>query len=142
MVGAPAEDTISIFQLITHGVPARYPNLKIINSHLGGALPMLLQRADNQYAWEYPDTPELPSAAARRMWYDTVGHGHVPALRCAIESFGADRLVLGTDFPYEAGDIFVRAIDYITASGIPAGEAKAIMEGNPMALLGIQGGVR
>jgi hypothetical protein len=36
----------------------------------------------------------------------------------------------------------VHAIDYITASGIPAGEAKAIMEGNPMALLGIQGGVR
>jgi hypothetical protein len=32
----------------------------------------------------------------------------------AIDSFGADRLVLGTDFPYEAGDIFVRAIDYIT----------------------------
>jgi hypothetical protein len=47
------------------------------------------------------------------MWYDSVGHGHVPALRCAIESFGADRLVLGTDFPYEAGDVFVWAIDYI-----------------------------
>jgi putative redox protein len=40
---------------------------------------------------------------ARRMWYDTVGHGHVPALRCAIDSLGADRLVLGTDFPYEQG---------------------------------------
>jgi 6-methylsalicylate decarboxylase len=44
MVGAPVEDTISIMQLITHGIPARYPNIKIINSHLGGALPMLLQR--------------------------------------------------------------------------------------------------
>jgi hypothetical protein len=44
-------------------------------------------------------TPELPSVAARRMWYDTVGHGHAPALRCAVESFGADRLLLGTDFP-------------------------------------------
>jgi 6-methylsalicylate decarboxylase len=40
------------------------PRIKIINSHLGGALPMPLQRADDQYAWEYPDTPELPSAAA------------------------------------------------------------------------------
>ena len=48
MVGAPVEDTISIMQLITHGIPARYPNIKIINSHLGGALPMLLQRADDQ----------------------------------------------------------------------------------------------
>jgi 6-methylsalicylate decarboxylase len=48
MVGAPAEDTISVMQLITHGIPARYPDIKIINSHLGGALPMLLQRADDQ----------------------------------------------------------------------------------------------
>ena len=113
MVGAPVEDTISIMQLITHGIPARYPDIKIINSHLGGALPMLLQRADDQYRWEAPDTPERPSVAARRMWYDTVGHGHVPALRCAIDSFGADRLLLGTDFPYENGDTFVRAVDYI-----------------------------
>ena len=68
MVGAPVEDTISIMQLITHGIPARYPDIKIINSHLGGALPMLLQRADDQYSWEAPDTPEPPSVAARRMW--------------------------------------------------------------------------
>jgi aminocarboxymuconate-semialdehyde decarboxylase len=67
MVGAPVEDTISVMQLITRGIPSRYPNIKIINSHLGSALPMLLQRADNQYQWEYPDTPELPSVAARRM---------------------------------------------------------------------------
>jgi 6-methylsalicylate decarboxylase len=137
MVGAPVEDTISTMQLITRGIPSRYPDVKIINSHLGGALPMLLQRADNQYAWEYPDTPELPSVAARRMWYDTVGHGHVPALRCAVESFGADRLLLGTDFPYEAGDIFVRAVDYIRASGIPADQAEAILERNAMELLGV-----
>ena len=43
MVGAPVEDTISVMHLIAHGIPARYPNIKIINSHLGGALPMLLQ---------------------------------------------------------------------------------------------------
>ncbi len=140
MVGAPLEDTISTMQLITRGIPSRYPKIKIINSHLGGALPMLLQRADDQYAWEYPPTPEAPSVAARRMWYDTVGHGHVPALRCAVESFGADRLVLGTDFPYEAGDVFVRAIDYISASGIPADQAEAILERNAMDLLGVGSG--
>jgi 6-methylsalicylate decarboxylase len=122
-------------QLITHGIPSRFPNIKIINSHLGGALPMLLQRADNQYQWEAPNTPERPSEAARRMWYDTVGHGHAPALRCAVESFGADRLVLGTDFPYEAGDIFVRAVDYIRDSGLNEDDAQAILERNAMALL-------
>jgi 6-methylsalicylate decarboxylase len=137
MVGAPVEDTISIMQLITHGIPARYSNLKIINSHLGGALPMLLQRADDQYRWEAPDTPEPPSVAARRMWYDTVGHGHVPALRCAIDSFGADRLLLGTDFPYENGGTFVRAVEYINDPQIDTNAARAILDHNASALLGI-----
>ena len=136
MVGVPVEDTISVMHLITHGIPARYPNIKIINSHLGGALPMLLQRADDQYGWEAPDTPELPSVAARRMWYDTVGHGHVPALRCAIDSLGADRLLLGTDFPYENGDVFVRAVDYIKDPQIDASAARAILDQNASALLG------
>ncbi len=138
MVGAPVEDTISIMHLITHGIPTRYPNIKIINSHLGGALPMLLQRADDQYRWEAPETPEPPSVAARRMWYDTVGHGHVPALRCAIDSFGADRLVLGTDFPYENGDTFLRAVDYINDPRIGANAAWGILERNASALLGIR----
>ena len=137
MVGAPLEDTISVMQLITHGIPARYPNITIINSHLGGALPMLLQRADDQYRWEAPDTPEPPSVAARRMWYDTVGHGYAPALRCAIDSFGADRLVLGTDFPYETGDIFVRAVDYVNDPQIGTTAARAILDHNASALLGL-----
>jgi hypothetical protein len=72
------------------------------------------------------------------MWYDTVGHGHIPALRCAAESFGADRLLLGTDFPYEAGDVFVRAVDYISASGLPADQAEAILERSAMELLRIE----
>ena len=124
-------------QLITNGIPTRYPNIKIINSHLGGALPMLLQRADDQYHWEAPDTPEPPSVSSRRMWYDSVGHGHVPALRCAIDSFGADRLLLGTDFPYENGDIFVRAVDYVSDPQIGASAARAILDQNARALLGI-----
>jgi len=137
MVGAPVEDTISIMQLITHGIPARYPHIKIINSHLGGALPMLLGRADDQYRWEAPDTPEPPSLSARRMWYDTVGHGHVPALRCAIDSLGADRLLLGTDFPYENGDVFVRAVDYINDPQIDPSAGRNILNQNASALLGI-----
>jgi 6-methylsalicylate decarboxylase len=137
MVGAPVEDTISIMHLITHGIPARYPDIKIINSHLGGALPMLLQRADDQYRWEAPETPEPPSVAARRMWYDTVGHGHVPALRCAIDSFGAGRLLFGTDFPYENGDTFVRAVSYVNDPQIDTSAARAILDQNASALLGV-----
>ena len=77
------------------------------------------------------------SVAACRMWYDTVGHGHVPALKCAIDSFGADRLLLGTDFPYENGDTFLRVIDYINDPQIGADAARAILDQNASALPGI-----
>ncbi|MGN2638773.1 amidohydrolase family protein [Nocardia takedensis] len=137
MAGAPIEDTISVVQLITHAIPTRYPNLRIINSHLGGALPMLLQRLDNQYRWEAPRTPEPPSTTARRMWYDTVGHGHIPALRAAIDSLGSDRLLLGTDFPYENGEIFLRAIDHINDPAIDPAAAAMILDTNAAALLGL-----
>lgn len=133
MVGAPFEDTIAAMQLITSGHLQSYPGVKIICSHLGGALPMITRRADDHIAFEAPDTPEPPSQAVHRLWFDSVSHCHEPALRCAIESFGADRILLGTDFPYENGDTFVRAVEYITDVADP-GEAHAILDANAMAL--------
>ena len=68
MVGAPFEDTIAAMQLITSGHLQRYPAVKIICSHLGGALPMIPLRADDHVAWETPDIPQPPSQAAHRLW--------------------------------------------------------------------------
>jgi len=136
-IGAPVEDTISMLHLITHGIPSRHPRMKMLNSHLGGALPMLLQRMDDQLGWEAPETPETPSLAARRMWYDTVGHGHPPALRCAADSLGADRLVLGTDFPYQTGAAYERAVSYVTSSGLAPGDADRVLCANARTLLGL-----
>ena len=137
MIGAPIEDTISVLHLIERGIPMRFPKLKIINSHLGGALPMVYQRLDNQYTWENPTIPERPTISAKRMWYDTVGHGHIPAIRAAVETLGADRLVLGTDFPYESGPLFQRAISYIEQAGLKQQDALRILDHNAANLLNI-----
>ncbi len=134
-IGAPIEDTVAIMHLIVAGIPSRYPDMKIIASHLGGALPMLLPRTDHQVPWEAPGTPELPSVAAHRMWFDTVGHGHAPALRAAVDTFGADRLVLGTDFPYQANEEYQAAIDYISRE-LDAGQAAEILDTNAAVLFG------
>lgn len=75
--------------------------------------------------------------AARRLWYDTVAHCHGPALVAAADSFGAERLVLGTDFPYGDGEVFVRAVSYISGSGLPPRDAAAILDTNATALLGL-----
>ena len=135
-IGAPIEDTVAATHLIGRGVPSRYPHLRIVIAHLGGALPMLLQRLDNQLPRAFPDLPEAPSVAARRMWYDTVAHGHLPALIAARDTFGADRLVLGTDFPYVRGAHYRASVDDIGRAGLDDGEVAAIVDRNGAVLVG------
>ncbi|MER6199431.1 amidohydrolase family protein [Streptomyces sp. NPDC001586] len=137
MVGAPVEDTVAIMHLILAGIPVRHPRMRILASHLGGALPLLPRRLDDHLAFESPGTPELPSVAVGRLWYDTVSHVHGPALVAAASTFGADRLVLGTDFPYEDGEVFLRAVDYIAESGLTREEATMILDTNAADLLGL-----
>ncbi|MFJ6482494.1 MULTISPECIES: amidohydrolase family protein [unclassified Streptomyces] len=139
MVGAPVEDTVAIMHLILAGLPARYPRMRILASHLGGALPLLPRRLDDHLAFESPRTPELPSVAVDRLWYDTVSHVHGPALVAAAASFGAGRLVLGTDFPYEDDEVFVRSVNYVSESGLTQEEATAILDTNAADLLGLSG---
>ncbi|WP_405421738.1 amidohydrolase family protein [Streptomyces erythrochromogenes] len=139
MVGAPVEDTVAIMHLVFAGIPARHPRLRILASHLGGALPLLPRRLDDHVEFEAPGTPELPSVAVGRLWYDTVSHVHGPALVAAAATFGADRLVLGTDFPYEDGEVFVKAVDYVSESGLTPQEATMILDTNAADLLGLSG---
>ncbi len=133
-LGAPVEDVIAATQLIMSSIPVRYPRMKILNPHLGGALPMLMQRLDNQYKRSVPDLPELPSVQARRMWYDTVSHYYPPALRCANEALGADKLVVGTDFPYLTGESYKRSVTYITESSLSESDVHRILETSGEAL--------
>jgi aminocarboxymuconate-semialdehyde decarboxylase len=131
------EDLVATTHLILKGLPRRYPHLRILIPHLGGGLPMLLQRLD-AYRWAMAEAPEPPSITARRLWYDTVGHGNVAALRCAHETLGADRLVLGTDFPYQTGEQYRRAVTYVQDAGLPERDVQQVLDRNASALLGLR----
>ena len=136
-IGAPIEDTVAAMHFILNGIPQRFPEMKIIVPHLGGLLPMTLERLDQTVAWEAPNTPEPPSRAALRMWYDTVGHDQVPALQAAAATFGAERLLFGTDFPFQPGELFQTTVDYIRRAGLPEEEVNAILDRNAAALFGL-----
>ena len=142
MVGAPFEDTIAALRLVLSGFTARFPSVRVIVPHLGGTLPFLLQRLDDSAERQRVGAPgEIPiegepSAYVRRLWFDTV-NSHPAALRCACESFGADRLMLGTDFPYLAGPKFKRCVTYIEDTGLSAHDTAAILGGNATSLLGL-----
>jgi len=133
-IGATIEDTVVVAHLIARGIPSRYPRVRIIVPHLGGEMSMLLQRLDNQRGMFLPAAAERPSLTAKRFWYDTVSHGYVPALRCACDALGTDRIVLGSDYPYEVGDVYQRCVDYIGQAGLSLEQVEAIQDRNAQAL--------
>jgi 6-methylsalicylate decarboxylase len=136
LIGATLEATIAVTHLIARGIPSRFPRLRIVNVQLGGALPMLVGRLDNQFPRAVPDAPEPPSIAARRMWYDTVVHAHGPALVAAAASLGVERLVLGSDYPYVRGDRYREAIEFVGSAGLTPEQAGAILDANAARLIG------
>ena len=133
-IGATIEDTVVVAHLIAKAIPSRYPRVRIIVPHLGGEISMLLQRLDNQTGMFLPAGSERPSVTARRFWYDTVSHGYVPALRCACDALGAERILLGSDYPYEVGDVYQRCVDYIAEAGLSPEQVEAIRDRNAQAL--------
>lgn len=133
-IGATIEDTMLVAHLIANGIPSRYPRVRIIVPHLGGEISMLLQRLDNQAGMFLPKGAEKPSITAKRFWYDTVSHAYVPALRCACDAFGTDRMVLGSDYPYEVGDIYQRCVDYVADVGLSAEQVESIRDRNAQSL--------
>jgi 6-methylsalicylate decarboxylase len=137
-VGASLEDAVIVLHLIARRVPHRYPDITYVVPHLGGIIPMQLQRLDNQAPRQYPDLPERPSVTARRFYYDTVGHGSQAALLCAWKAFGAGNLVAGSDYPVlMAFETYRQTFHYIRESGLPAEDVEQILDHNSQRVLGL-----
>jgi predicted TIM-barrel fold metal-dependent hydrolase len=129
--GTVFEDTTIALHLILRKVPDRFPDITFIVPHLGGALPMLLNRLDNQLPLSAPGLPEKPSATARRFYYDTVGHGSVAALRCALDAFGADRRLPGSDYPVLLSfESYRDTFGYLSGAGLPDVDLRDILTTN------------
>jgi predicted TIM-barrel fold metal-dependent hydrolase len=138
-VGASLEDAVIVLHLIARRVPDRHPDITYVVPHLGGLIPMQLQRLDNQAPSQYPDLPERPSVTARRFYYDTVGHGSQAALLCAWKAFGAERLVAGSDYPVlMAFETYRQTFHYIRESGLPAEDVDQILHHNSQRILGLR----
>jgi 6-methylsalicylate decarboxylase len=125
------EDTTMALHLMVKGLPARYPDVRIIIPHLGGGLASMLSRLDNQLKLSVANLSEEPSVTARRFWYDTVSHGSAIALRAAVDAFGADRLLPGSDFPVLLNfEPYGATFDYVRRSGLARGDADRILTKN------------
>jgi predicted TIM-barrel fold metal-dependent hydrolase len=90
---------------------------------------MQLQRLDNQLPAQHRDLPEKPSETARRLYYDTVGHGSQAALHCAWQAFGADHLLTGSDYPFLMDyETYTETFAYIERSDLPSADIQQILQ--------------
>jgi aminocarboxymuconate-semialdehyde decarboxylase len=136
MIGFEMDLCISVVRLVMGGVLEKFPKLKFIVSHLGGAVPYLAERIQNCYE-AYPECQKNisvpPKDTLKQFYYDTVSFFE-PALMCAYAFVGADHLIAGSDYPHVIGDIR-EAITSIEALKIAQEEKDQIFSGNILRLM-------
>jgi aminocarboxymuconate-semialdehyde decarboxylase len=102
LAGNPLATTVCAARLIFSGVLDDLPALRPVLMHGGGFLPYQIGRLDhgNRVRPEPRGCASPPSQYLRRFWYDTVTHAPAP-LRFLTSMVGADRVMFGTDFPFD-----------------------------------------
>jgi aminocarboxymuconate-semialdehyde decarboxylase len=136
-VGQPAENAVALSHLIFSGVLDRHPNLRLVAAHGGGYLPTSIGRSDR--AWrvrpEAKACEHAPSSYLSKIWFDTVVHDAL-GLRRLVETVGADRVVLGSDFPFDMG--LDDPVAEIRAAGLPEDVVQRILGENADELIPVE----
>ncbi len=136
LIGNPLETTVAASSLVFGGVLERHPNLKICLSHGGGFLPFQTGRMNHGFDVRPEGKVRLkskPEDSIRRFYFDTILHFE-PALRYVVDTFGADHVLLGSDYPFDMGNLdCVEKVKQQQTSDanretILSGEAKRIMK--------------
>ncbi|MFD8568998.1 amidohydrolase family protein [Streptomyces sp. NPDC059639] len=139
-VGQPTENAVALSHLIFSGVLDRHPGLQLIAAHGGGYLPTHIGRAD--HAWTARSDAgagcaHLPSSYLKRLYFDSLVHDpHV--LRELVRVVGADRVLLGSDYPFDMGAD--DPLGALRAARLPEAAEHAIRGGNVSALLNLTRG--
>jgi aminocarboxymuconate-semialdehyde decarboxylase len=127
------DTTLGVGSLLMAGVLDRFPRLKLVLSHGGGAYPYLAgrfdimhRRMDRQAQGDV--AAKMPSAYASQMTYDSIVHAP-KALRFLIDVAGLDNVVLGTDYSFPPADMEPLAL--LRAAGLSAADVTAIADANP-----------
>jgi aminocarboxymuconate-semialdehyde decarboxylase len=140
LVGMPAETSLAICSLIFSGVLERLPRLRVAFAHGGGAFPGTFGRI----AHGFDVRPDLcavgnavpPEEYLRRIYVDSLVHDPL-ALRFLVERMGAQRVALGSDYPFPLGE--ARPGKLIDSSGFPEETRARLLHGTALEWLGLPG---
>lgn len=131
LVGMPAESSLAICSLIFGGVLDRLPGLNLCFAHGGGSFPFTLGRIDHAYRAR-PDLcaahgPQSPRSYLGRLKFDSLVHD-ADALRFLVKLVGAERIALGSDYPFPLGEERPGAL-VESMTDLPAPERLRILSG-------------
>lgn len=134
-MGMPTETAIAAAGLLVAGVLSAAPNVRICLAHAGGALPAVLPRvAFGQRIVEGVTADEsLATVQARKLWSDSLTYD-IDSLRLALTRFGADHVVLGTDYPFTAMETPAGAVLANVLSQVGQSTHDAVASGNARSL--------
>jgi aminocarboxymuconate-semialdehyde decarboxylase len=137
-VGNPLETTICAAQMTMAGVLERHPELRVLLAHGGGALPALRGRLRHAHTFQ-PDAmarlSESPADSIRRFYFDSITHDG-DLLRALVGFAGADRVLLGSDYPFDMAD--PDPVATVRSSGLGPADEDAILGENAAGLLGLE----
>jgi aminocarboxymuconate-semialdehyde decarboxylase len=137
------DSTVAMTRLVYGRVLERFPEINWVVADVGGVLAFFAQRAINIYTGRTDEIrhkyglKENPLDSFRRFYVDTADHP-ASTLRCVKDFFGADRMVLGTNYPYgpEEGRVLVKnSLKAIDGLALEPGERDKILGGNAALIL-------
>lgn len=137
VIGNPLETTMALHHLIFSGTLERMPDLKILAVHGGGYLPAYSGRIDHAWGARVDcnaGLPKPPSHYLRKVYIDNVVF--TPhQLEYLVKVHGADRILMGTDYPYDMADY--DPVEHIISTGLTPEVTAAIAGGTAARLLGL-----
>ncbi|MDH5748155.1 MAG: amidohydrolase [Rhodospirillales bacterium] len=139
LIGHPLESALAVGHLVFDGYLEKYPGLKICIAHGGGYIPAYSGRFDHPYHLRDDcrvNISKPPSEYIKKLYFDTVVFTE-HQLRYLIETWGADHVVLGTDYPYDMAE--TDPVGHVnTVKGLSEGDKALVVGGNAAKLLGIE----
>jgi aminocarboxymuconate-semialdehyde decarboxylase len=139
VIGNPLDSTVAVSHLIFGGVLDRHPGLKVCVAHGGGFLPFYAGRMDHAHAARSDCRQHIahpPSTYLKRLHFDTIVF-RPESLAHLVQLYGADHVLLGTDYPFDMGeDDPVGLVE--STPGLKRSQKDAILGGNAARLLGLK----
>jgi aminocarboxymuconate-semialdehyde decarboxylase len=137
-VGHPLDSALCVGHLVFDGYLERFPELKICIAHGGGYIPGYWGRFD--HAWAHREDCRVtikkkPSEYLKKLYFDTVVFDE-RELRHLIEIWGADHIMLGTDYPFDMAE--PDPVGFLgRVKGVSKADMALVAGGNAARLLGL-----